>query len=203
MFRFKHLIIFIIFWAINLSAEEHGSAPAGNAEAVDKQFSGRQDENWTDIQSKLGVLKSKVEAQKSVVEEILKNKKNSEAKISKKEIDQLKIEHEKLKSITNDYNKMLANFQFRFPEKGLESGRKYIRIENQSLEEMETPTTFEGRLKKLNRKIKKQYQVEEQAPTIIHKKPTVPPVKTPVGSKSLDSKKTNEADVTDPIDLVK
>lgn len=83
-----------------------------------------------------------------IVADLLKAKKNNESKISQDEIAQLKKEHERLQNLTKSYNQILADFQFRFPEKGLESGRKYMRLENQSIEEMENAPTIQGRLRK-------------------------------------------------------
>jgi hypothetical protein len=169
----------------------------------EKEFSGSQTQKWSEVQGELGKLKTKVDAQNVVVNELLKSKKNHEAKMSVDDIEKLKKEHAKLKSLTTDYNEMLSDFQFRFPEKGLESGRKYIRLENQTLEQMEKSPTLEGRLKKLQKKIKKQYQAEDSAVDDPKKLPTYKSKKIPVGSKGLDSVKPLDSDVTDQINLVK
>ncbi len=200
---FKYSLVLLIFLYFSAEASEHGAAPTEGLPPVEKAFSGQQNEKWAEVQNSLLQLKTKVDAQAIVVTELLKSKKSSDSKISPAEIDTLKKEHEKLKSLTADYNQMLAVFQFRFPEKGLESGRKYIRLENQTLEQMENAPTFEGRLKKLNRKIKKQYLIEGSEDEHALKKPTFKPTKLPVGSKGLDSQKSSEPQVTDQINLVK
>lgn len=204
--NFKGLIISLIFFSSLIVSAQHGEATAEagkDASTQQKEFSGQQSEKWIAVQKSLLDLKIKVDAQKIIVADLLKSKKSNEAKISQEEIALLKKEHERLQSLTNDYNAMLADFQFRFPEKGLEAGRKYIRLENQTIEEMENAPTIQGRLKKLNKKIKKQYQdeaVTEQAGThnLPHKNQ-----KTPVGSKATDTEKSNSSDVTEQIILVK
>ena len=198
MFKFSLLIFFI---AICTLANE-GAEPEAGTTMPDKEFSGSQTQKWSEVQAELSQLKSKIDAQTKTVEELLLAQKHNEGKVSSVDILKLKKEHEKLKSLTADYNEMLADFQFRFPEKGLESGRKYIRLENQTLEQIENAPTFEARLKKLNRKIKHQFQVEESDEKT-KKKPTYKTEKIPVGSKGLDSKKSNEPAVTDQINLVK
>ena len=198
MFKFSLLIFFIAI--CNLANE--GAEPEAGTTMPDKEFSGSQTQKWSEVQAELSQLKSKIDAQTKTVEELLLAQKHNEGKVSSVDILKLKKEHEKLKSLTADYNEMLADFQFRFPEKGLESGRKYIRIENQSIEQMENNTTFEGRLKKLHRKIKHQYQVDDPEDNA-KKKPTYKPQKLPVGSKGLDSIKSGEPQVTDQINLVK
>ncbi len=194
MFKFNWMILPICLFYLMAYAQD------------EKSFSGQQNEKWSEVQDQVGKLKTKVDAQTSIVNDLLKSKKNNGGKISNSEIDELKKQHEKLKNLTKDYNEILSDFQFRFPEKGLTSGRKYIRIENQSIEQMENNTTFEGRLKKLHRKIKKQYQFDDPDDNA-KKKPTHKPQKIPVGSKGLDTIKSNEKStdpqVTDQIDLVK
>lgn len=207
MFKFSLNLCICILISKPLLANEGAAAPPaehGSAAAVpaEKEFSGSQNEKWTEVQSQLGALKTKVDAQTVVVTDLLKSKKDNEGKVSQAEIELLNKEHEKLKNLTTDYNQLLSEFQFRFPEKGLETGRKYIRIENQTLEQLEKFPTFEGRLKKLNKKIKHQYQTEDTEDNL-KKKPTFKAVKTPIGSKSLDQKKSNEIEVTDQINLVK
>ena len=178
---------------------QHGEAPsASEAGPREKDFSGQQNEKWVDVQKSLLELKIKVEAQKVLVADLLKTKKDNEGKISQNEIELLKKEHEKLQSLTQNYNQLLADFQFRFPEKGLEAGRKYIRLENQSLEEMENSPTLQGRLKKLTKKIKKQYQAEENLLNSTGKADS-----HEKNQLIQDSKKIIESDVTEKIILVK
>jgi hypothetical protein len=204
----RGFVISLIFFSSLIVSAQYGEAPPATAAGSsagpqEKEFSGQQSEKWIAVQKSLVDLKTKVDAQKKIVAELLKSKKSDEAKISQEEIALLKNEHERLQSLTNSYNEMLANFQFRFPEKGLELGRKYIRIESQTIEEMENAPTIQGRLKKLNKKIKKQYQDESVAEqTGSHKSPHKNQ-KTPVGSKVTDTEKSNNSDVTEQIILVK
>lgn len=190
----------LVFWVFLICASSFSQTVQPLPE---KEFSGSQTQKWSEVQNELGQLKAKVDAQTLLVKELLKSKKGHESKMSADDIGKLKKEHSKLQSLTVDYNEKLSDFQFRFPEKGLESGRKYIRLENQTLEQMEKSPTLEGRLKKLQKKIKKQYQAEDSAAVDPKKLPTYKPIKVPVGSKGLDSVKPADTDVTDQINLVK
>ena len=199
-------IISLIFFSCIFVSAQHGEAPPAadaGAGTHEKEFSGQQDEKWIAVQKSLLELKVKVDAQKNIVADLLKSKKSNEAKFSQEEIALLKKEHDRLQSLTKDYNALLADFQFRFPEKGLESGRKYIRLENQSIEEMENAPTIQGRLKKLNKKIKKQYQEESAAEQSGSAHTTPKNHKIPVGSKATDAEKSGNSDVTEQIILVK
>jgi hypothetical protein len=203
MFKIKYKqFIFLLFIFLNSIASAQTTESTLGAALPEKEFSGQQNEKWITVQKSLLELKIKVDAQKNTVADLLKSKKNNEAKISQEEIALLKKEYARLQSLTNDYNEMLVDFQFRFPEKGLESGRKYIRLENQSIEEMESTPTIQGRLKKLNKKIKKQYQEELTEPDQTKSKGSAQQgQKIPVGSKTTDTEKTT--DVTEQIILVK
>lgn len=193
---------FIVLASDPVCAQGHG-APASEVSTTKQgEFSGHQNEKWADIQKSLLELKVKVDSQKVVVADLLRAKKDNDGKISQAEIATLKSEHERLQKLTKDYNEILADFQFRFPEKGLESGRKYIRLENQTLEDMENSPTLQGRLKKLSRKIKKQFQVEENVPDNSKvEKSTHKTEKT--AEKQMQKKQSSDPQVTDQIILVK
>ena len=175
----------------------------------EESYSGNQTEEWMTVQNNLGQLKAKVDAQKALVESMLKERREkSPDRISPEEVTKLKTEHVKLREMNKEYNALLTDFQFHFPEKGLETKRKYIRIENQSLEQIEDNLTTEGRIKKLNKKIQSQYPSKEVDSAMDTSK--IKKYKTPVGSKSPDSKSSDEAnkkdaspDVTEKIILVK
>jgi hypothetical protein len=195
----SHITFLFVFLFLLTAQAQHGeaAAPAGEAPAQ-KEFSGQQNEKWVEIQKSLLELKIKVDAQKNLVTDLLKSKQHNEGKMPQEEIETLKKEHERLQNLTKDYNQMLADFQFRFPEKGLEAGRKYIRLENQSLEDMENSPTLQGRLKKLNKKIKKQYQAEEKESKVLEQKDLNHKI-----PKFQDSKKNTEPDVTEKIIILK
>jgi hypothetical protein len=204
MFKFKFILVCYLVCICSYNALGSSGAEAKGAEGVkEKEFSGRQNEKWIEVQNELVKLKTKVDAQSVIVENLLKSKKHNSGKVSREEIEELKKEYEKLKELTEEHNKVLVDFQFRFPEKGLETGRKYIRIENQSMEQMENNTTFEGRLKRLYLKIKKQFQFDDDPNDNATKKPTHMPQKLPIGSKGLDSIKSEDREVTDQINITK
>jgi len=188
-------------------------APENKDTPLQESFSGSQTEEWLVVQNKLGQLKAKVDVQTEIVESMLKERREkSTDRISQDEVEKLKAEHVKLRQINAEYNALLTDFQFRFPEKGLETKRKYIRVENQSLEQMEDNLSIDGRIKKLNKKIQSQYPSQEVTPSVdIAMDPSkIKKHKTPVGSKSPDAqssqgsqKKDNTPDVTEKIILVK
>ena len=101
---------------------------------------------------------------------------------------ELKEAHKKLTQMTADYNELSTRFEMRFPEKGQTTGRKYFRIDNLTLEQMENRITLEGREKRLIKKIRTQYSKPENED---------------VTKKVYDPKKDKKPEVTDEIILVK
>ena len=156
MYRFTGLVLILFFSQIILANSE----PAH--EKPPEDFSGAQSDQWSKIQTQLGQLKGKLDNQEKVVTELLKAKRSVEGAITPAEIDNISKQHEKLAELTKDYNKLLEEFLFRFPEKGQAANRKYIRHENQSLDEMEKNLSLEGRLKRLQKKIKAQYDPDKE-----------------------------------------
>jgi len=203
MFKLKLLFLLGIFIFNAASSQENSNLKSETiAPPPPKEFSGQQSQKWSEVQNTLGQMKTKVDAQLIIVTELLRTKKNNDGKISNEEVSELKKQHEKLKNLTKDYNEVLSDFQFRFPEKGLDSGRKYIRIDNKSIEAIQSDSTFEGRLKKLHQKINRQYQVDD--PNESSKKKLIQKIeKKSIESKKLNPEKLDEPQVTDQINLVK
>lgn len=204
-------IIFILALNVFANAEkpaegEHGAKPAAEsgghggaaATGVEKNFSGKQNEEWLQVQAQLTTLKGKVETQKTLVEGLIMQKAHG----GHGDDEQLKKEHAAWITMIEEYNKLSTSFQNRFPEKGAAFGRIYKRINPDNIEALENQMTAEGRMKRLNKKIKKQYRQDEKeaaAPTV-----NAHGVQTHTVESSVKKKKiTEEIPVTDQIILQK
>lgn len=176
-------IIALAFFSPRSFANEHGEAPAagehGGAAAAEAAYSGKQSQEWSEIQTKLSALKGKVEAQENLVKSLMLEGGGHSASAPSgsgeggghgggaapaghsggmsERIEQLKKEHAKLQSLIADYNKMNADYETRFPEKGLKESRIYRRIDPQALRFDEAGSTYEERVQRLQNKILRQY----------------------------------------------
>lgn len=184
----------------------HGAAPAegghGGATAAgpEKNFSGKQTEEWLQVQAQLTTLKGKVETQKTLVEGLIMQKAHGGGHGDDAE---LKKEHAAWITMIDDYNKLSTSFQNRFPEKGAALGRIYKRINPDNIEALENQMTAEGRMKRLNKKIKKQYRQEEKE-AVQASSTNAHGVQTHTVESSTKKKKiTEEIPVTDQIILQK
>lgn len=199
MSHFKQFVAVVFFiLAQNASPNEDTSSAKSESSQSEVEFSGQQDESWMQLQTELGTLKTKLDAEQALVNELLINKKNQKSAIRKDQIDQLNQHHKKLIEQTKEYNQKLSDFEQRYPEKGQALGRQYNRRYTPSLGEMENTLTLEGRIQKINKKIKTQYSIPETSDSVQKKMPKTDAEKT----QSL--KKTKPAyDVTDKIIMVK
>lgn len=205
----KIISISIIIFSLNLFAAEHeaekpaeGHGAAGAPAAVEKNYSGSQSDEWLKVQGQLTTLKGKVETQKTLVESLIAQKAHGGHSTPEDEAT-LKKEHAAWIIMIDDYNKLSTNFQNRFPEKGAALGRIYKRIDPENIETLESQMTAEGRMKRLNTKIKKQYKQggDEAKATTAHANETS---KIHVVESTKNKKKvTDEIPVTDQIILQK
>lgn len=156
MFWNKKIVIVICIFHTVASAEETVPAASG-APAIPVVFSGKQSEQWMAVQSQLITARSKVENQEKIVESLILQKANLKGPALAEKIEVLKEAHIELIRVIGYYNNLNSDFETRFPEKGAAPGRVYKRIDPASVQKIESKMTLEGRLNRLNAKIKRQY----------------------------------------------
>jgi hypothetical protein len=157
---FNKKLIVVALVLLSIRAFSNSSAPAEVKEPED--VSGHQTQEWSLLQKELGEKKGKIEVQKKIVEELLAKSRSDSVPMSSEQIKELKETHKKLSEMTDAYNQQLTKYELRFPEKGLTQGRKYFRIDNLTLEQLENRMTLEAREKKLINKIRTQYNKPEE-----------------------------------------
>jgi hypothetical protein len=116
---------------------------------------------WIDLQSQIQTLKAKVNAKEKLVEELLKEKNSTkDPKRSVEIFNEIKKEHKELLQTAVDYEQKRNYLKYRFPEKGSLTKHKYKRIDVRSIEELETSHSLDGRLKSVQEKLRKQYNIK-------------------------------------------
>lgn len=151
------MIGLLFLFSSGVMASEKAAPEAVHGAAAEKEYSGKQTQEWSEVQTKLSALKGKVDAQENIVKALIHEKKpGSDAEVATR-IELLKKEHAKLQSLIADYNKMSASYETRFPEKGLKESRIYRRVDPQAIQLDETASTYEERLRILQNKIMRQY----------------------------------------------
>ena len=153
MFYLKLVLILSVFGSFALANEgkEEGAAP------VNEVYSGKQDQNWEAVQTNLAAAKAKLDAQSTVVQNLIIEKNALKGEALNEKIAEIKIQHQKYEKMVFDYNKLNDDFLTKYPERGLKEKRIYKRAKMKSLDSFEDDVTLRGKINKLHRKILTQY----------------------------------------------
>lgn len=125
--------------------------------AAQENYSGKQDQSWEVVQNDLAALKTKMDAQYSVVNNLIAEKSNLKGEELTAKMAEIKKQHQKYEQMVVEYNKKNEEFLTRYPERGLKEKRVYKRVKIKSLESFEDDFTFRGRMNKLHKKVLSQY----------------------------------------------
>jgi hypothetical protein len=166
---------------------QEGAAPAN------ENYSGKQDQHWEIVQTELGALKSKVDAQAVVVEGLMAQKSLVKGEELSVLAENIKQQHRKYEDLVLDYNKKNDEFLTRYPERGLKEKRVYKRVKMKSLNNFEADVSMKARMRRLHDKVLKQYPgvVDTQRSGVVN---------SPTHSSDVESSKK---DVTEPIKFKK
>lgn len=146
------------------SAGGHGGA--AGASTADAVYSGKQSQQWSEIQTKLAALKAKLDVQEALVKKLNseKNHLSGEDLISK--MEELKNQHAKWLALNEEYRKISSDFETKFPEKGVNEKRIYKRLDKAHAK----PDTLKSKdislsdqLDQLQSKVVSQYPQVDQA----------------------------------------
>ncbi len=159
----------ILTQALASGGGEHGGgekpAEAGAKDAKKAVYSGVQSDEWAKAQKDVQTAKIKYENDKKAVED-LKHAAEMQENLSKESLAKINEATKTMKASEANYLRLLNQYDMRFPEKGLDVGRKYERpdAERDGIETVEEkPQGVEAKLRRLNRNIKRQYLTTEDA----------------------------------------
>lgn len=186
----RRCLLFSTFLFLTMSAF---SQEEPNPAELNKDYSGKQSAEWEKIQLELSTVKGKLEAQTTLVKNLIEAKNSLKGEALDKKLDELKTEYAKLQKYTQEYNRMNQEYLTKFPERGTKVPRTYKRLKAKSLQALENEMTVQGRVNRLHSKILSQYP-----------KTKVTVKKSNAAPASGDSlKPTEKNDVTDQIQLKK
>lgn len=128
-----------------------------DAQPENANYSGRQNQEWEKAQAQLGAQKAKLDAQEALVKTLIAEKSGLRGQALTAKVNQLKSEYAKLRTMTDEYNKMSNEYETKFPERGLKEKRIYTRIRSRTLKSYEDDQSVRGRVNSVHKKILKQY----------------------------------------------
>lgn len=123
---------------------------------------------WVDLENKLGLLRSKREAQAATLKKL-----KAEKDLLKIGTDAFKEKHKEFQKTYadwmktgDDYNKMINLLKYRYPERVLRKNTgNEESMKAKSIEELELEMGIDGKLNKAIRKVKGQFGDQTAAPT--------------------------------------
>lgn len=193
MFFLKLVVTFTLFLSYeSLRAEE----PAAESASDEANYSGKQDQTWEVVQTKLGAMKTKLDSQTAVINSLIAEKASlSNGDEVAKKNEELKKQHAKFEEMVGDYNRLNDEYLTKFPERGTKEKRVYQRLKMKTLDSFEDDYTLRGRLNKLHSKVLRQYPGSVAPPIVKKTKKTDP--------KPASATQVQGNDVTDQIELKK
>jgi hypothetical protein len=199
-----------MFWLnliLSQALASGGEKPAEAVKVDPKQavYSGAQTDEWSKAQKDLQTAKIKYENDVKTLEE-LKHSAEMQENLSKDSLAKINEATKTVKTSEANYLRFLNQYNLRFPEKGLNVGRKYERSgpEREGLESVEEkPQGVEAKLRKLNRNIKRQYLSTEVASATSGSAKKAPFKKQSSDESGETSPNKTSGDVTDTITIEK
>jgi len=192
------LVVITMFFTESFASDKPAEGDKAKAAAKDVSYSGAQNEEWSKIQKDVQTAKIKFENDKKALAD-LKHSAEIQENLSKESLAKINEATKTMKASEANYLRFLNQYNLRFPEKGLDVGRKYERpdSERDGIETVEEkPQDVEAKLRRLNRNIKHQYLNAEDP----KKKPKK---KLSSGESSETLPQTPAADVTEKITIEK
>jgi hypothetical protein len=189
---FFFIVLFSTFTSFVLAAEDV-------IVNKDSEYSGKQNQDWEKLQTKLGNLKSKLEVQENIIKALIAEKLNLTDEALTVKIEQLKKEHYQFEKMVDEYNELNLEYLTKFPERGIKEKRIYTRIKSKSLQSFEDDQNLQSRVNKLQSKILTQYPKSTEQ---LKRKKEKSSVKSSDAKKnSTESQVKKDSDVTEQIIL--
>lgn len=206
------IIFFVLLLSKALLAEE-GKEPAKEAPAATAKkeisYSGAQTDEWSKAQKDVQAAKIKYDNDVKALDD-LKIAAKSQENLSKESLAKINEAQKTVEKSKQNYLRLLNQYNLRFPEKGLDVGRKYERSgsERDGIETVEEkPQGVEAKLRRLNLNIKRQYlsNTNEQNSRLKMKKKSGKklPIKQSSDESGMDEGKAPDDDVTRKIIIEK
>ena len=114
---------------------------------------------WVGLQTQLSTLDSKMNQKKDAIARLIEEKQKlpADSPEIKADIDEMVSEYKELLKVTDEFDKKMTIFKFRYPERGVKEERKYGHPEVKSLDQMEQELGIDGRLNRNLQKMRSQY----------------------------------------------
>lgn len=164
------LIIIACLAVSEIGSASEAAAPHGEAADKDKAKNDAPvttDKPWVEIENKMALLKSRREvlmAGMNKVREERDAQRPGTPEYKQKQDEYVKT-HKDWKQVGEDFNRLLNQLKYRFPERVLKSSRIQTEaMQNKSVEELESELGIDGKLNRMMRKMSTIYGIKVPEP---------------------------------------
>ncbi|GIL18096.1 MAG: hypothetical protein BroJett040_18470 [Oligoflexia bacterium] len=145
-----------------LASEDAGKEAQADEKQADQKGAKPEDKRqpeWVELQGRIGMLESKVNAKQTNINRLIEEKKKLPADSPRVPdiVKELVSEYKEYRDAVLEYEKQSALLKYRFPERGLKEERQYEVIELKTLDEMEAQLGIDGRLDRNLKRMQQQY----------------------------------------------
>lgn len=191
MSRVRFFAAYLAFAALSFGALLAVASEQAEEKPADSQAAApaAPEKPWVDLENKMALLKSRREILSTTMTK-LRDEKNTlklgSPEMKAKQAEYLKT-HREWKQVGEDFNKLLNQLRYRFPERIVKSSRIQTEaMQNKSVEELEAELGIDGQLNQMMRKMTDLYGIK--AP-----EPEAP--RAPVQRKGLEDSLTEEPQI--------
>lgn len=151
---------------ISLHLNPHALANEGGAKAPETAKEGEgggvqglRSTEYNAKVSEINKIEAKIKDQRLALHELLRVKMKTKDKAAlASAIDEIKILHEDLNKNIKRFNEASRELKYRFPDEGYLTERRYIQLQEKSVQEIEEELGLSTDLKKLKAKVDKKYK---------------------------------------------
>jgi len=164
-FKFIFFVILInsVFAIASEPAAPTADAHGNNVKTQEKEYSGSQSDDWQQVLKDYSIAKIKYENELKTLNALKESAREKEGSLSVQELEAINKASKAVKEAEENFKRFQNQYYMRFPEKGVEKGRKYIRNDGDLGSNVdEKPHSLDSKVKILNSKINTQYKVQSK-----------------------------------------
>lgn len=180
--------------------EEGGAAP--KRKKATKVSTALQTPEWIDLEFKISTLSVKIQTMQENLNNLILQKKALPEKSEKlKEIvEQITATDKEIRSAIEEHSKAAAKLKYRYPVRGEHNRKKYERIQQESVEQLEEALGVDGKLNLLLVKMRKQFGVVASEKSASNQSSSESTSRSP---SSIDGRSTEEQSESDTMTIDK
>lgn len=160
---YLHLKILISIWIVTFSISSWASG-GGEAAKEGAKPAEMKSPEWMELNNVIISLRSKIKMKEDSIQKLIEEKsKTKDPAEASRIVKQMVVDHKEMQKAIASYEENRNRLKYRFPEAGLTKHREYERIEEKSLEDIETSWNLNTKIKSSVKNVKAKYGVKSES----------------------------------------